>query len=499
MAVAATARRAAGGGGDQPDRLAGGGGPRATRIELNETLISPNKEFTVNYPEGWVTGARDWAAVLANSPEALANVNNPLTTGQVGIFIWFTAAEAGRAATVSVAGKSRPQMLKALLAKSDATIAEGPTEITVGASKATRFRLNVQGTEALMLAIATGRNIVSVLLAGAAAGEMAEFEPTIMAIAATLTYRGPPPGQVGAPDEGRHVASTAPVSEWAIEAEASSEFGKSSWSAWQATGPPECRGVRDNSAAWASADSTGEDTLTVRFQRSLIATEVRIHQSYTPGAITSVALIPADGGNPIVVPNSADPDKTCPHVFTLKLSASTPVDGVAIHLDQSLTGNWNEIDAVQLVGAPAGQGLTRQWATGAEASSEYGADNWSAMQATGQPNTTGCGDSTSAWASRDSEGKDTLALHYDHAVTPTEIDIYQSNAPGAITSVEVLPADGSGAQAVPHSADPNTTCPHVFKLKLPPGMPPVNGVVIHVDQSLTGDWNEIDAVELLGQ
>ena len=80
-----------------------------------------------------------------------------------------------------------------------------------------------------------------------------------------------------------------------------------------------------------------------------------------------------------------------------------------------------------------------------------------------------------------------------------QVNIYQTYNPGAITSVELIPADGGSAIAVPDSADPDTTCPHVFKLAAPPDASPVNGVIIHLDQSLTSDWAEIDAVELVGK
>jgi hypothetical protein len=90
-------------------------------------------------------------------------------------------------------------------------------------------------------------------------------------------------------------------------------------------------------------------------------------------------------------------------------------------------------------------------------------------------------------------------VHFVRAVTPAELNIHQTYTPGAITGVELIPADGGSPLAVPDSADPDTTCPHVFKLKVPAGTAPVNGAVIHLDQSLVGNWSEIDAVELVGK
>ncbi|HYF50889.1 MAG TPA: hypothetical protein VEJ63_15850, partial [Planctomycetota bacterium] len=49
-------------------------------------------------------------------------------------------------------------------------------------------------------------------------------------------------------------------------------------------------------------------------------------------------------------------------------------------------------------------GRLRQWAIDATASSEYQADQWSAKQATGKPNTPNAGDAPTAWASMNADG-----------------------------------------------------------------------------------------------
>lgn len=143
-----------------------------------------------------------------------------------------------------------------------------------------------------------------------------------------------------------------------------------------------------------------------------------------------------------------------------------------------------------------------QWASSAEATSEYTSDGWSAMQATGEPDTTVCEDVPTAWASESSTGKDSLTLYYDVPVFPTQVNIYQTLNPGAITSIEVIPADGSDPISVPKSADQGTDCPGVFSFDFNEDFtlenPPIIGVIINLDQSITGDWNEIDAVELVG-
>ncbi len=292
------------------------------------------------------------------------------------------------------------------------------------------------------------------------------------------------------------------IRQWASEASATSEYGSEGFSAMQATGKPDTSQCGDSDTAWASADKTGQDSLTLIFDHQVRPTELNIYQTYAPGAITGVELVPADGGANIAVPDSTDPDTTCPHVFTLTLDPQNtpPVDRVIIHLDQTITEDWNEIDAVELVGYPvqADQGLFSQWASAASATSQYGETDWSAQQATGEPNTRGCGDTQTAWASQDSDGKDSLTLTFDQPVKPAQINVYQTYNPGSITSIDLIASEDGRAIPVPNSADPVTTCPHVFRLRLSGDMPPVSGVVVHLDQAIGGGWNEIDAVELQG-
>lgn len=142
----------------------------------------------------------------------------------------------------------------------------------------------------------------------------------------------------------------------------------------------------------------------------------------------------------------------------------------------------------------------RQWAASATATSQFGSTSWSAAQATGEPNVTRCADSSSAWASSSSTGQDSITLSYTTAVVPSEIHIYQTYNPGAITSVLVANATTGFVAEIPNSADPkgNTPCPGVFVLKVSDVAEAIDTVIITLDQTLTGNWNEIDAVELVG-
>jgi hypothetical protein len=151
-------------------------------------------------------------------------------------------------------------------------------------------------------------------------------------------------------------------------------------------------------------------------------------------------------------------------------------------------------------GTPGTAGELRQWASGATGSSQYGDPSWGFMQATGAPDTSGCGDFATAWAAESSTGKHSLTVTFDQPVTPSQINIYQTYNPGSIISVEIRNSATGDTVELPDSADPpgNTPCPGVFSLDVTGIDMLFDTVTIYLDQSIGGGWNEIDAVELVG-
>jgi len=150
---------------------------------------------------------------------------------------------------------------------------------------------------------------------------------------------------------------------------------------------------------------------------------------------------------------------------------------------------------------PARSGeVIRQWATTAEASSEYSPDDYSAMQATGAPNVDVCEENPMAWASLAEDTEEYLVLHYETPVNPTELVIYQSHNPSQIVEIQFM--DTSGETWVLWYGDPEivSSCPdvwtHTVELE---EVFYTDTVVLWVDQSVLGiGWAEIDAVELVG-
>lgn len=162
-------------------------------------------------------------------------------------------------------------------------------------------------------------------------------------------------------------------------------------------------------------------------------------------------------------------------------------------------GTTGSDEAAQSSGRTSENGLYYQWASGASATSQYTDTRWNAAQATGAPDTNDCGDIDTAWASSSSTGSDVLTLDFAEAVIPSQINIYQTYNPGSIIKVEVANGDDKPV-VLPKSDDPpgNTPCPGILTLNLDGVDEPVNRVIIHLDQSIGGGWNEIDAVELAG-
>lgn len=185
--------------------------------------------------------------------------------------------------------------------------------------------------------------------------------PTVAPSVPTATPTLPPlptkeSGSTVATPEPVIVGNSGALRQWASSAEATSEYSSNGWDAGQAVGEPDTPGCGDYSTAWASSSSTEAASLTVMFDTPVIATEVNIHQTYTPGSIIGIELV-LEGGDTLEVPDSADPvgNTECPGVFTVDVTglSTEPVVGVIINFDQTIGGDWNEIDAVELVGAQA--------------------------------------------------------------------------------------------------------------------------------------------------
>lgn len=142
-----------------------------------------------------------------------------------------------------------------------------------------------------------------------------------------------------------------------------------------------------------------------------------------------------------------------------------------------------------------------QWAVDAVASSAFGSDGYSALQATGAPDTPTPGDLPTAWASQDPDGgAETLELAYGVPVNPAAIAIYETYNPGSIVLIEAYNADADEWVVLWEGAVEESDTP--FRI-YSPALAPVDFVTdqirLTLDTSVVTGWNEIDAVQLFGR
>ncbi len=155
------------------------------------------------------------------------------------------------------------------------------------------------------------------------------------------------------------------------------------WYPIQATGAPDTPEYGDHVTAWASA--TPDDSpewLLLSYSQAVKPARLRVWQSYNPGAIVKISGFSADNVE-IVLWQGKDPlaGTATVGVAEFALQADVPVNRVKLYLASDQVAGWNEIDAVQLEDHAGNQ----QWASGAKASSTYGAESSAADGSAGEP------------------------------------------------------------------------------------------------------------------
>jgi hypothetical protein len=135
------------------------------------------------------------------------------------------------------------------------------------------------------------------------------------------------------------------------------------------------------------------------------------------------------------------------------------------------------------------QGARRQQQTGS---------GWSAMQATGPPDADPDRDDPKAWAPRDPEmGRQWLELRYAAADRVNGVRIHEVNSPGAVAEVSARDDGGQWHVLWRGTTAAGGTRPLTLTFATTPFATSVLRIVLDTDRR--PGWNEIDAVELLGQ
>ncbi|MBL8134427.1 MAG: hypothetical protein JNL42_21380, partial [Anaerolineae bacterium] len=348
-------------GGDAPDYLtdeilqilnslaysasAGGDEPPAEEpVTLGETQPYTFGDVTVPVPAGWVTFEQEQDALIVGINQDVVDdfVNNDSIPAEGRLFLVIPPSVYE---SIGMSAKDPAGQLLEMVEGMDLT-PESEALPLEGANQETWALLATidDSTDQVRVMVIDDPNGRFVVFAAYSSDPEPYLEEALAFINGITLGGGSAPVEVGGES----------IRQWAASASGSSQYGSSSWTFEQATGEPDTASCGDIGTAWASATSTGKDTLVLVYAESVIPSQVNVYQTYNPGAIFRVELSSSATGEAFDLPDSADPvgNTACPGIFTLDISGITePVDTVTIFLDQTLTGSWNEIDAVELVGA----------------------------------------------------------------------------------------------------------------------------------------------------
>lgn len=141
------------------------------------------------------------------------------------------------------------------------------------------------------------------------------------------------------------------------------------WGPEQATGAPDSQGAGDQTTAWASAQPDGgAEWLQTDFEKPVEIAQIRVLENDNPGAVVKITA-QLQNGTETVLWQGNEPRAAAPADQLFAVPPGFVASSVRIHLDTAKVPGWNEIDAVELIGRDG----SRQWASGASASSTYAA------------------------------------------------------------------------------------------------------------------------------
>ena len=248
-----------------------------------------------------------------------------------------------------------------------------------------------------------------------------------------------------------------------------------------------------SSATLSIVQGGAPQTTTVNIVRNNFTGPVRLYVDWfddgLPSGITAVSAPDPVTGNSSVLTLTVDA-AAVPGVYDLYV------------FGRATTGTYCCVPLTLTVLPDLSSPPFQQWAATATASSQWSDESGAARQATGAPDVGPgvCGedDVHHAWSSLTAGNGEWLELTYTTPVQPTMIRVYENWSPGSIVKVEVK--DAAGQYTVVYAAQVTAPgCPHTLEIPVTEVMVRISAVRISVDQSAHQDWNEIDAVELVGR
>ena len=149
-----------------------------------------------------------------------------------------------------------------------------------------------------------------------------------------------------------------------------------------------------------------------------------------------------------------------------------------------------------------------QWAVSAKASTTYSSDldntssGYHPFRATGAPDTHSYGDSDTSWATKESNaGLEWIELEYAKPINASAIKIRQNFNPGAIINVDLYDETGS-SHNIWKGPDATQYKPSTISWLIIPFEKTAfktQRVKITLATNAVSGWNEIDAVQLIGE
>jgi hypothetical protein len=134
-------------------------------------------------------------------------------------------------------------------------------------------------------------------------------------------------------------------------------------------------------------------------------------------------------------------------------------------------------------------------------SSEYGTgnDSWASSQVLGAPNTFGYGDIGTSWAPRPRDGTlEFISVGFDTAVYATGATIRETWGNGFVYRVDAIDTLGAYHQVWAGVDTSPAGAAYDFSVSWDATAFLVNGLKVYVNTSHTGDWEEIDSIQLAG-
>jgi hypothetical protein len=151
------------------------------------------------------------------------------------------------------------------------------------------------------------------------------------------------------PNADQRDVDSGPITQWAVSATASSEFSPTDYSAMQATGPPENTGVCGDAVTnWAPLEPVDTpEWIELTYATPAYVDEIIVHESLESSFVWIVQGWSESGVMEIY--ETVFDSTTCGGQLSLPIPPSGPVNRIRVWTEAP---NWEEIDAVALVGLP---------------------------------------------------------------------------------------------------------------------------------------------------